>query len=111
MRKETGMGTLILIVLLLFSQGISGFWAMLKSFASGLWEMLLAFALWAVRFPSEIGLNDYISTRLLYRLVCIVTIGIGITLSYKTKKKVFAVCGSIVGIVSILLTLYAAQKQ
>ena len=108
MRK--GKGLLILFIILLITGGFTAFWSTIKSIGTGIWEICKWLISLAIIFPSELGIADRVNTWIVYLIITVLAAGLGISLTIKTKRKLFAVCGSVIGAISLLLTLSAAQQ-
>ena len=108
MRK--GKGIIILLAIVLITGGITTFRSTIKTIGTGFWEIVKWIISLAVQFPSELGITDRFNTWVIYLIITVLAAGLGIGLTIKTKKSIFAVCGSVVGVFSLVLTLSAARQ-
>ena len=65
MRKSSGLGIKIILAIILFTGGFAAFGDVISKLAEGAWEIIKWLISLAIQFPGELGITDWISTRVL----------------------------------------------
>ena len=110
MSNKKGTGVIILLTIVLIAGGFTAFWSAIKNMGAGLLEIIKWIISLALVFPSELGVTDRVNTWIVYLIIIVLAASLGIGLTIKTKKIIFAVCGSIISAISLLLTLSSAYQ-
>ncbi len=69
MRKTTGLGIIVLLLIVLISGGFSAVGNAISSIGLGLWEIIKGIIPIVIQFPSELGITDYINTKVFLSLI------------------------------------------
>ncbi len=107
MRRGSGIGIIILLVIVLFTSGFSAFGDTISGIGAGIGEIIKGIISIAIRFPAELGITDYINTKVFYLIITGIFAALGIFLTAKVKSKILSICSYIVSGISLLLTLGA----
>ena len=102
-------GTILAFGLLLgycaYTQGLSAGLKLLKQISnaiSALFKMMFSLV---VQFPDEFGLTDWLLTRVIYLAITVCAAGLaGYAFTSREKKKLLGIIGSLVSVVSLMLT-------
>ena len=105
MRKYSITGILILLVIVLFSGGLTTFGSVVGNITSGIWEMLKWLVSLAIKFPDELGITDFIRTWAFFLIITVLFSALSIYLSKRQSRKLLQICSFIVSAISLILTL------
>ena len=95
----------LLLVYCTHTQGLSAGLKLLKQISnaiSALFKMMFSLV---VQFPDELGLTDWLLTRVIYLAITVCAAGLaGYAFTSREKKKLLGIIGSLVSVVSLMLT-------
>ena len=95
----------LLLVYCTYTQGLSAGLKLLKQISnaiSALFKMMFSLV---VQFPDEFGLTDWLCTRVIYLAITVCAAGLaGYAFTSREKKKLLGIIGSLVSVVSLMLT-------
>lgn len=87
------------------SDGLSAGWNLIKQSGNAVAEIFKGMAALTIQFPDELGITDWLWTRGIYAVVTIVAALLsGYAFTRKEKKKLLGIIGSVVSLVSAILT-------
>lgn len=98
------IGLLLVFACVVVSGGLAAGWEAIKRFAVSAFEMVKGLFAWAISFPDELGVTDWLWMKGVYACVTIVAAVVaGVSFTRKEKKKLLGIISSAVGLVSVLL--------
>ena len=99
------IGLLIIFACVVYSGGFSAGLDFVKKLLSALDEVGKFLFSFAMQFPDELGITDWLWTRGIYASIAVfAAIVAGYAFTAKEKKKLLGIIGSIVSFISTLLT-------
>lgn len=110
MHRSSGLGIIIILAIILLSGGIAAFGDAISKLALGTWEIIKWLISMAIQYPNEIGITDWINTRVLYLIITGLFGALGIYLTKKQSSKVLSVLSFVVSGLSLVLTLSSGKQ-
>ena len=112
MTKEFNVkGFIALIILIAVACGASAAWDIIVPLANGLWEFIIYLPKLIVPFIPFLGIEKLAWTGLVFGVVLSIASALGVWLSHKSKSTLWMGISIAVEIVSLLITISAAQKM
>ena len=94
-----------LLVCYTCTQGLSAGLKFLKQILNAISNLFKMMFSLVVQFPDEFGLTDWLWTRGIYLLITVCAAGLaGYAFTSKEKKKLLGIIGSLVSLVSLMIT-------
>lgn len=99
------IGLLLVFACVVAFGGIAAGWDTIKQFVVSAFEMVKGLLVWAIKFPDELGITDWLWTWGIYACVAVVAAVLaGYAFTREEKKKLLGGISTVVGVISLLLT-------
>ena len=105
--RVTLTGVVLILIIILVTKGFGAFAGVMTTILDGVWQFIKTLASIAVRFPSELGITDWISARVFFLILTVLLGTVGIFLTAKQERKLLGIITDTIAVVSLLLTLTA----
>ena len=90
---------------MVYSGGPSSGWTFIKQIGNAVAEFVKAMVALAIQFPDELGITDWLWTKGIYGAIAVAAVLLtGYAFTRKEKKKLLGIIGSVVSLISTILT-------
>lgn len=101
----TVKGFAIIIILIALACGIGEAWGIVKAFVVGIWDFIKALPPLLAATAPFIGIKDWLASKVICFLILALLSWVGVIVSQRAQRKLWAIVSGIVGIISTLAML------